>query len=150
MSRIYKTWVEISKDAVRHNVGVFRKIIGPKTKLMAVVKSNAYGHGLWDFSKLAAEFGADWFGVDSLSEALKLREKGIEKPILVLGYTRRGRLIEAVQNRVSVTLYDNESLRFWAKNINRFAGTPLRVHLKIDTGMRRQGIYPEDLPAFLK
>ncbi len=149
MSRIYKTWVEISKDAVKHNIGVFRKIIGPKTKLMAVVKSNAYGHGLWDFSRLASDFGVDWFGADSLSEALKLREKGIEKPILVLGYTRRERLREAAQNRISLTLYDAESLRQWKKQTRRFVGSPLKIHLKIDTGMRRQGIYPRDLPEFL-
>lgn len=150
MSRIYKTWVEISKDAVKHNVGVFRKIIGPKTKLMAVIKSNAYGHGLWDFSRLVSDCGVDWLGADSLSEALKLREKGIEKPVLVLGYTRRERLLEAARNGVSLTLYDIESLRQWKKQIRRFIGSPLKIHLKIDTGMRRQGIYPRDLPEFLK
>lgn len=150
MSRIYKTWVEISKSAVKHNIGVFRKIIGPKTKLMAVVKSNAYGHGLWDFSRLASDFGVDWFGADSLSEALKLREKGIERPILVLGYTRHNRLKEAAQNRVSLTLYDPESLRQWEKQTHKFVGPPLKIHLKIDTGMRRQGIYPDDLFRFLR
>ncbi len=150
MSKFYKTWVEISKVSVKHNVGVFRKLLGPKTKLMSVVKSNAYGHGLWDFSKLAAEFGVDWFGADSLSEALKLREKGIEKPILVLGYTRRERLVEVAQNDISLTLYDIDNLKSWAKNFARSSGRPLKIHLKIDTGMNRQGIYPEELADFLR
>lgn len=150
MSDIYKTWVEISKDAVNHNVGVFRKIIGQKTKLMAVVKSNAYGHGLWNFSWLALKSGVDWLGVDSLSEALKLRKKGIKYPILVLGYTRRERFVEAARNRITLTIYDIVSLRHWGKKIRRFSAPSLKIHLKIDTGMRRQGIYPRDLPEFLK
>ena len=143
MSKIFKTWVEISKDAIKHNIGIFKEIIGPKTKLMAVVKSNAYGHGLWDFSGLVEKLGVDWFGADSLSEALKLREKGIKKPILVLGYTRSERLIEATKNNISLTFCDTPNFR-------SCDDLKLKIHLKIDTGMHRQGIYPDDLAVFLK
>ena len=137
----YKTWVEIRKAAVKHNIETFRKIIGPKVKLMAVIKSNAYGHGLLEFSSLAEKFGVDWFGLDTLSEAVKLRKNGIKKPILVLGYTRHVRFPEASQNNISLTLYNNEDLQFLAKNSKKFIKRPLKIHLKIDTGMHRQGIY---------
>ena len=146
---LYKTWVQISRAAVRRNIATFRKIIGSKTKLMAVVKSNAYGHGLLEFSKLADKFGADWFGSDALSEALKLRKNGIKKPILVLGYTRDSRLSEAAKNNVSLTIYNFESLRYLMKHAREFSKHPLKIHLKIDTGMHRQGIYLKDLPNFL-
>ncbi len=152
--KFYKTWVEISKNAVKHNIGVFRQIIGPKVKLMAVVKSNAYGHGLMEFSYLAEQFGADYFGIDTLSEGVKLRNPpaggGIKKPILVLGYTRHARMAEAAKNNISLTLYNAEDLDFLFKNAKLFVKHPLKIHLKIDTGMHRQGVYPEDLPNFLK
>lgn len=147
---VYKTWVEISENAVKHNIAEFKKIIGPKTKLMAVIKSNAYGHGLLEFSKLADKFGINWFGADALSEALKLRKRGIKKPILVLGYTRNCRFKEAAENNISVTIYNTSDLYYCLKNKKYFKKNPLKIHLKIDTGMHRQGIYPENLPAFLK
>ena len=86
-SKGLRTWIEVDKKAVAHNYGVFCKLLSPKTKLMAVVKSNAYGHSLIDFSKEICALGADWLGVDSVTEALALRKAGITKPILVLGYT---------------------------------------------------------------
>lgn len=161
---IYKTWIEIRKEAIKHNIEAFRKIVGPKTKIMAVVKSNAYGHGLLEFSKLAdslgvnpssggvnpAKGGVNWFGVDTFSEGLKLRQHGIKKPILVLGYTRNSRLLEAAKNNISLTFYNLENLDFLKKHTKEFLEHPLKVHLKIDTGMRRQGIYLEDLSAFLR
>ncbi len=150
VKNLYKTWVEIRKSAVQNNIETFRKIVGPKVKLMAVVKSNAYGHGLLEFSKLADGFGAYYFGADTLSEALKLRQNGIKKPILVLGYTRNSRLLEAAKNNISLTFYNFENLDFFKKHIKEFSKYSLKIHLKIDTGMHRQGIYPGDLPVFLR
>lgn len=154
--KFYKTWVEISKSALKHNITVFRQVLGPKAKLMAVVKSNAYGHGLLEFSKIACEDGANsavggvnWLAADTLSEAVKLRKAGIKKPILVLGYTRQARLAEAAENNISITLYNAGDLDFLSKNARIFIEHPLKIHLKIDTGMHRQGVFPEDLPAFL-
>ncbi len=146
----YKTWVEIRKNAVRHNIETFRKIIGPKVRLMAVIKSNAYGHGISEFSRLADGLGVDWFGVDTLSEGLKLRQNGIKKPILVLGYTRNSRLLDAAKNNISLTFYNSENLDYFKEYPKEFSKYHLKVHLKIDTGMHRQGIYLEDLPAFLR
>ena len=83
----YKTWISINKENFRNNLGIFRKLLSDETKLCAVVKSNAYGHGLIDFSLLADAEGVDGFCVDSVVEGFALREAGVEKPILVLGPT---------------------------------------------------------------
>src|SRR3989344_2258899 len=101
-----RTWIEIDRKAVKHNFGVFRKLISKRTKLMAVVKSNAYGHGLVDFSREMEELGADFLGVDSLTEARALRKEGITLPILVLGYTMPELLQEAAENDISLTVSD--------------------------------------------
>jgi alanine racemase len=83
-----RTWVEIDKQALAHNYKIWRRFIGPKKKLLSVIKSNAYGHGLVDCAKTFSKLGTDWLGVDAIEEAIALRQSGIRKPILVLGHTR--------------------------------------------------------------
>lgn len=148
MRAIYKnqlrTWIEVDKKAIFHNIGAFRKILKPSTKLMAVVKSNAYGHGLIDFAK-NTENRVDWFGVDSITEGLKLRQKGLKKPILVLGYTLPSRLEEAVNSGVSLTVSTFETLEKIAKLKRR-----PEIHIKIDSGMHRQGFFLKDMPRAIK
>ncbi len=135
-----RTWIEVDKAAVKKNYEVFRKIIGGDRKLMAVAKSNAYGHSLVDFSRLISSLGADWIGVDSVVEALTLRREGIKKPILVLGYTLPDNFRDAAENNVSLTISTLENLKkaFLSRK-------PLRIHLKIDTGMHRQGFFTNAL-----
>ena len=82
-----RTLLEIDTKKVARNYRLFRSLLGPKTALMAVVKSNAYGHDIFQFSKLMAELGADWLGVDSIVECEALRKTGIKIPILALGHT---------------------------------------------------------------
>lgn len=142
---MFKTWIEISKAAIQHNLKTFRKLIGSNTKLFAVVKSNAYGHGLVVFSKLADSFGVDGFCVDSVIEGARLREEGIEKPILVLGPTFKNLLKIAAENEITITVSGLEALRELKDSNFR-----PDFHLKIDSGMRRQGFYTKDLPAALK
>ena len=110
----FRTWIEVDKKAIYHNIAEFRKIIKPDVKLMAIVKSNAYGHGLLDFAK-TAENKVDWFGVDSITEGLKLRQKGIKKPILVLGYTLPSRIKEAAKNNISLTVSTLDTFKRLAK-----------------------------------
>ena len=74
----YRTWIEISKSAIKNNYNIFRNLIKPEVQLMAVVKSNAYGHELLSFSKYVSTLGADWLGVDSITEAKSLREAGVK------------------------------------------------------------------------
>ena len=114
-----RTWLEIRRQAIKNNCAAFRKILGANRLLMAVVKSNAYGHGLIEFSKTIERFGADWLGVDSIVEALALRREGIQKPILVLGYTLPERLSEAHRNGISLTVSSLETLKAWRKLKNK-------------------------------
>ncbi|MSU55439.1 MAG: alanine racemase [Candidatus Taylorbacteria bacterium] len=141
-----RTWIEIDRKAIRHNYGVFRKLISPKTKLMAVVKSNAYGHGLVDFSKEVTALGADYLGVDSMTEARALRREGIVLPILVLGYTMPELFVEASESDISIAVSNFETLDA-IKGV-KFV-KPIKVHIKVDTGLHRQGFMKKDLPKVL-
>jgi alanine racemase len=110
------------------------------------VKSNAYGHGLVDFSKEIASLGIDWFAVDSVVEGLRLRKEGIDKPILVLGYTLPERIQEAIEHNISITL-SNMYAAQGMKDLN-LSGR-VKVHIKIDSGMHRQGFMEYDLVPVL-
>ena len=144
MSKL-KTWVSINKKAVQSNIKTFKKLLNSKTKLWAVVKSNAYGHGLLVFSKLANDFGVDGFCVDSVIEGSKLRENGIKKPILVLGPTLKDSLKLAADKGLLITVSNRDALENLVRGKNRPA-----IHLKIDSGMHRQGFYNGDLAAAAK
>ena len=147
-----RTWIEIDRKAIRHNFGVFKKLLAPKVKLMAVVKSNAYGHGLIDFSREMERLGADFLGVDSMTEARALRREGIKMPILVLGYTMPELFREAVEDDISLTISSFELLNA----VKLFCGgltsatRPLKIHIKVDTGMHRQGFLLNDLHKVIK
>lgn len=136
-----RTWVEIDKKAIAHNYTIFRRLI-KKKKLMAVVKSNAYGHNIHAFAKEMVSLGADFLGVDSVTEALALRRAHTRVPILVLGYTLPELLVAARRAHISVTLSSFAGLEA-ALRLKKSKDT-LRVHIKIDTGMHRQGFYPAD------
>lgn len=142
----HRSWVEISKNALLKNLGTFRKVIGRRVTLVAVVKANAYGHGLEEVSKIF-EKGVDFFAVDNLTEALKLRNLGITKSILVLGYTKENALKEAVENDISLAVYDRNIL---ARIASLKYPKKIRVHLKIETGLNRQGIKISKLLSLLK
>ncbi|MEK7649695.1 MAG: alanine racemase, partial [Patescibacteria group bacterium] len=106
-----RTWIEIDTKKLKENYSIFRKLAGKGTMLMAITKSNAYGHSLIDFSKLMHKFGADWLGVDSIVEALAVRKAGIRTPILVLGYTMPERYAEAARAGISVTISNFAALK---------------------------------------
>lgn len=108
---------------------------------MAVVKSNAYGHELLGFSKTLVNLGVDALGVDSITEAQALRQAGIKKPILVLGYTLPKHFGEAAAKNISLTISSFENLAAAAK-LKRV----INIHVKVDTGMHRQGFFVSDLP----
>ncbi len=158
-----RTWIEIDRKAIKHNFSVFKKLIPKSCKILSVVKSNAYGHGLIDFSHEMEKLGTDFIGVDSIVEGLALRREGIKKPILVLGYTLPEMLIEAVENNISVAVSSFETLeeikkmtlsssriRGYRKSEldSRFHGNDrrrLRIHIKVDTGMGRHGFDIKDI-----
>ena len=133
----YRTWLEIDYGAIEENARKLKSLLADGTVLMGVVKSNAYGHGMVESAKAVLRGGADYLAVDELSEALELRAKGIGAPILVLGYTLPGLYKTAIDKKISLTISSLESLQNLAKM--KFS-KKLRIHLKFDTGLHRQGI----------
>ena len=144
-----RTWIEIDKKAIKHNYDVFRSIIPQKSKLLAVVKSNAYGHSLIDFSKEIVKNGADFLGVDSIVEGLALRREGIKTPILVLGYTLPELFFDAIEKNISITVSSFDTI----SKINKLKNSSnnlLKVHIKVDTGMYRHGFLLKDMNKVVK
>lgn len=136
-----RTWLEIDNNALANNYETFRKLIAPNCKLMAVAKSNAYGHGLKDYAKEMESLGADFIGVDSMTEAMALRKDGVKTPILILGYTLPELYKDAAENNVSITISSLQQLPSLSN---------CRIHLKIDTGMHRQGFYLDEIKDALE
>jgi len=148
MKTTLRTWIEINQDAIKNNYNEFRHLINSQCRLMAIVKSNAYGHDLITFSKIVEKIGVDWIGVDSIVEAESLRKAGIKKPILVLGYTLPEKIESALNSNLSLTVADFQTL----KNLKKIKGNgkKLKIHLKIDTGMHRQGFFVSEIPNVIK
>src|SRR6185503_2204884 len=139
-------WVEIDAAALRGNVAEFRRRLGPSPKLGAVVKSNAYGHGMVEVARLAVEAGADWLCVNNVHEGAALRDAGLREPVLLLGYAPLEAIDEVVARGLDLVLYNRESL-VALDRAARARGTTVGVHLKVETGTNRQGVLERDVPA---
>lgn len=147
MRRFRATVVEIDLDAVRHNV---RRLTPPGSLVMAVVKSGAYGHGAVPVAKAALDGGATWLGVALVEEGLELREGGIDVPILVLSELPRGSEKDALTSGLTPTVYSEEGVAAVAEAA-RAVGRSTAVHLKLDTGMHRVGVWPPHAaPSFAR
>lgn len=134
-----RTWLEVSKSAVVHNVRMYRKILPEHMSIMAVIKSNAYGHGMVQMAKLL-ESEVSFFAVVFVEEALVLRSAGIRKPILVLSTTVFDKeVVEvAIRKDITLTVYDDVSYRRIVAVAKRIQKTA-KVHINVDTGMARLG-----------
>lgn len=148
-TRGLNSWIEVSEQALAGNLAFVRKLLGPRVELAAVVKSNAYGHGMELVAGLAIKHDADSFCVHSLEEALRLRQAGFSQDVLVMGHIPFARLAEAVEADLRVVLFHRRSARKLAE-LAEARGRTVRVHLKIETGTHRQGIEPDDLEAFVE
>lgn len=136
-----RAWVEINLSHLRHNVQAIRSRLSPETQLMAVVKADAYGHGAVTVARTALQSGATWLGVATIPEGIELREAGIDAPILVLGATNTVEQVQAIaQWQLQPTLCSEKQVFIFAEAIAALGGSPLPVHLKLDTGMSRLGI----------
>jgi alanine racemase len=137
--------VVVDLDALRDNVVALRDACAPGAALMAVVKADAYGHGLLPVARAALAAGATWLGVAHLESALTLRDAGIDAPVLAWLHvpSSHGELVEAVGAGVDLAAGSSEMVGRLAAAA-REAGTTARVHLKIDTGMARNGVLPGD------
>jgi alanine racemase len=143
------TWIEVDKSAIANNVREIKNIVGPDVSLMAVVKANAFGHGAVAVSSTALLNGANYLGVASVNEAAELRDAAIDAPILVLGYTPPWATPQVVRYDLTIALYDLEVARTFdmaARQMN----TTLKVHIKVDTGMARLGLLPEQVTPFFR
>jgi alanine racemase len=137
----YRVWAEIDLAALRHNVAVIRRAVGSRTRVLAVLKADAYGHGAVPIAWTALDAGCEMIGVGDSTEALTLRESGIAGPLLILGAIVEGEIPKVVQHDVSVTVHSTDLLPLLDAEAGR-RGRVLRVHLKVDTGMARLGASP--------
>jgi len=137
------TWIEVSAAALRHNLALFRSRVSASAGLLAVVKANAYGHGLEPVARLCAEEGVAMLGVHAADEIRALRAAGIRTPVLAMSYLTAAQVESVVDPDVHVLLSSREVLAALAAHARRL-GTPLPVHLKVDTGTHRQGVPPEE------
>ncbi len=140
-----EAWVEVNLDAIKQNLRTFRQHIPRKSKIMAVVKANAYGHGLVGVSRHALRNGASELGVASLEEAIILRKAGIRAPILVLGFTALNCVKEAVAWNVQLSAFQVS----WLKEAHRIvkkmnSSNKLSIHINVDTGLGRLGVRTEE------
>lgn len=133
------TWAEIDLDAIVNNLNIAKKTIKPKTKIAAVLKANAYGHGAINVAKVLIDNDVDMLSVACISEALELRRHYSEIPIMVLGYTPDEQLKTAVENNICLTIYSREQAHK-ASEIGLSLGKDAVVHIKIDTGLNRIGL----------
>jgi alanine racemase len=146
--RYRPTWAEIDLKAIEYNYKQVRRLVGKNMNIMVVVKANAYGHGIVEVATVLERIGVNYLGVATTDEAVRLRENGIKTPILVLGSVLPVEIPVLVEHGVTITLCD--SAIFDAVKKAAAFGRGAKVHVKIDTGMGRIGIWHEDALDFIK
>lgn len=142
------TYAEIDLEAIKSNIREIKKIIPKKTKFMAVVKANAYGHGSVAVAQAAIEAKADHLAVANLKEALELREAGILAPILILTESPTSVADEIIQNNLTQTVYSFSEAQALSEESKR-RDKKAKIHIKVDTGMGRVGIAPSEAAALI-
>jgi len=140
-------WIELNRDAPDYNLQELRKGLSKGTILCAVVKANAYGHGVRQMVPLFRS--ADWFAVNSLEEGIELREIGEKRPVLILGHVPLAELGKAVGHNLDLTVYNRETLEALA-GLKLKNPDPARLHLKVETGTGRQGVLPDQIRGFVE
>ncbi len=138
-----RTWAEIDLGALAHNFGVIRRQVGPDAKLLGVVKADAYGHGAVPVARKLEELGAAYLAVSNIDEAAELRDGGVTLPILMLGFTPAEQAERAVRIGMTQAVPSLELARAYDEAAAR-AGAPMKVHIKLDTGMGRLGFPCDD------
>lgn len=138
------TWAQVSLENLRYNFGVVQQHIGTGVTVCAVVKADAYGHGATECAKALEQEGARWLGVTSLDEAIPLRDAGIRTRILLMTGFWRGEEEELIRLQLTPTVWEPGQVELLEKAAARLCAK-LPVHLKVDTGMGRLGVDPEDL-----
>lgn len=145
--QMHSTWAEINLGAMRRNLQQFRALVKPTTKVMAMVKASSYGSGTVEIAQWLQKLGIDYLGVAFAQEALNLRAQGVRVPMLVMN-AESDQLHFLASAECEVELYALHQLEHW-KKLGTDHQWVLKVHLKIETGMHRLGMTPEDLPEVL-
>ncbi|MEA1960103.1 MAG: alanine racemase [Bacillota bacterium] len=133
------TWAEIDLTAIHRNVHRVKQLLHPQCNVMAVVKADAYGHGMVPVARTCLEAGATFLAVATLDEAVVLREAGMQAPVLVMGITPDGNAADAIAYDVDVAVFTIKTAEAFSKEACRQNKTA-RIHLKVDTGMGRIGL----------
>ncbi|PID78344.1 MAG: alanine racemase [Deltaproteobacteria bacterium] len=143
----YETFAEINLSKIGQNISNLKKLAGSENRLMAIVKADGYGHGAVETAKAALKNGADFIGVARNKEALKIRENNISCPVLTLGCPWEDSIKDSAENNIDISVYDYKTAKMIsakAKEINK----NINVHIKVDTGMGRVGIYGTEKEIF--
>ncbi len=138
----------ISVAALENNFRIVQKCVGPERTIMAMVKADAYGHGILEISRIMLKLGAGYLGVAYLEEAVYLRKNGIEAPILVLGAINTDQIDDFLENGIEITASSIDKSRAISEAAVR-KGVTAKVHLKIDTGMERIGVHWYNAKRFI-
>jgi len=141
--------VEIDTEALANNVKLIKQHIGDSVELMAVVKANAYGHGAVTVARTALLNGATFLAVANMAEAMELRDAGITTPILILSYVPTFAVRQAIQQDIRVVLFDLELAHQYDRVARDIEGK-LKVHIKVDTGMGRLGVLPNETVSLFR
>lgn len=141
--KLRPAWVEVNRKKAVHNILEVRKAVGPDRKICAVVKADSYGMGSLELSKMYLENGVNMFAVAVIGEAFELREEIKDKDILVLGFTSEEFYDDALENNITLTIYNYDhafKLNEAAKRLHKEA----KIHIKVETGMNRLGFLPTE------
>jgi alanine racemase len=148
-SQHHLTWAEVDLDAIAHNARRLKECAGEETELMAVVKANAYGHGAVPVARTALENGASRLAVNRVLEGVELRQAGIAAPILILGYSLPNEAEAIVRWDLTPTVTTVEGALALSAMSDR-QGKITLIHVKVDTGMGRFGLLPDEVVAFVR
>ena len=143
-------WAQVDLDAIAHNVRQLRRHIGDNVQLMAVVKDNAYGHGAQQVAPIVLKSGADRLAVARMIEGIQLRRGGVVAPILVLGYLPAAAAAALVEHNLTPAVTTLELGRALSAAVGRLGCAPLPVHVKVDSGMGRFGVLPDEVLDLLR
>lgn len=143
MKHYDRVWAEVDLDAITENIETIKKKIRPETKIIPVVKTDGYGHGAIPIARALEADPAIWgYGVATAEEAHALREKGIKKPLLILGYTFPYSYEKLIEEEIRPTVFMLDVAQLLSE-IAQKMGKICRVHIKVDTGMTRIGMHPD-------
>ncbi|MFQ6013977.1 MAG: alanine racemase [Anaerolineae bacterium] len=141
-------WLEIDLKNIAWNLTQIRALVG-QAMIMAVIKNNAYGHGMVEVARFLASQGVEFFGVVGVMEGRQLRAKGIGAEILNLGFFSRGEVADIVEAGITQALFREEDARCLAEEAGR-QRKPVKVHIKVDTGLGRLGVPHDQAVSFVE